>query len=69
MTRVQLWVNGVQHEIDVGMSVRALLQHLGVREAALAVEVNRTVIPGRDYEVVHLHAGDRVEVVTLVGGG
>ena len=34
-----------------------------------AVEVNRTLVPRSRHESHQLQDGDRVEVVTLVGGG
>jgi thiamine biosynthesis protein ThiS len=42
---------------------------LGLERAAVAVEVNRQVVPRREHEQAELADGDTVEVVTLVGGG
>lgn len=35
----------------------------------VAVEVNEDVVPRRAFSAHRLHEGDRVEIVTFVGGG
>jgi len=53
-----------------GAGVRSDGVHVApVRRAACAVEVNRRVIPRRDHATATLVDGDRIEIVTLVGGG
>ncbi|MSR73897.1 MAG: sulfur carrier protein ThiS [Planctomycetes bacterium] len=66
---MQLTLNGVQREVPDGISVSALLESLAVRPDALAVEVNRCVVPRSNFDECQLRSGDRVEIVTLVGGG
>ena len=46
-----------------------LVEQLGLGKAAVAVEVNREVVPRRAHAQTPLREGDRIEVVTLVGGG
>jgi thiamine biosynthesis protein ThiS len=61
-------VNGERREVPPGLTVRALLGHLGVAGPA-AVERNRVLVPrARQGEVV-VEAGDALEIVHLVGGG
>jgi thiamine biosynthesis protein ThiS len=62
-------VNGEPREIEPGTTVDGLLRKLGVRGDRVAVEVNLEVIR-RDRRAEHLLAGgDRVEIVSFVGGG
>ncbi len=62
-------VNGSPVEIERSMSVEELLQTVEVPKNYLAVEVNEDVVP-REYHAEHfVNDGDRIEVVTLVGGG
>ncbi|HEY1188420.1 MAG TPA: sulfur carrier protein ThiS, partial [Gemmata sp.] len=51
------------------LTVADLLRHLGKDPKALAVEVNRAVVPRTDHPARALIDGDAVEIVTLVGGG
>src|SRR5262245_34966194 len=51
------------------LSVQALLQHVGLAGTRVAVEVNGAVVPRAQLASRSIAAGDRVEVVTFVGGG
>ncbi|MCC6421753.1 MAG: sulfur carrier protein ThiS [Gemmataceae bacterium] len=66
---MEIVLNGRPHSIDDGLSVAALVQHLGLADRHVAVEVNLEVVPRRQHASHRLAPGDRVEVVTLVGGG
>jgi len=64
-----LTVNGQPQECTSAQTVRDLVIQLGLGEAAVAVELNRQVVPRRLHEATLLHNGDCLEIVTLVGGG
>ena len=50
-------------------SVKVLLESLGATGLGVAVELNGRVVPRGEHAMTMLRAGDRVEVVRLVGGG
>jgi sulfur carrier protein len=62
-------VNGQVREIDAGASVAKLLGDLGVTQPHVAVELNLEVVPRARHVDTVLNEGDRLEIVTLVGGG
>ncbi len=64
----ELIINGKPQRVEAG-NVRELVVALGLGEQAVAVEVNREVVPKRLHEETLLKDGDAVELVTLVGGG
>lgn len=66
---IEIVVNDQSLSIPEGCSVAELLKILDVRTKAIAVEVNRAVIPGHSHATTILNTDDRLEVVTLVGGG
>jgi thiamine biosynthesis protein ThiS len=66
---MQIEVNGKAREIEAGTSVAALLAKLQLDPRYLAVERNRMLVPRSAHAETTLTAGDRIEVVTLVGGG
>ncbi|MHC4909961.1 MAG: sulfur carrier protein ThiS [Planctomycetota bacterium] len=68
-TPITIVLNGDAHALDTACNVRDLLLSIDLGDAACAVEVNKTLVPKRDHAAHDLHEGDRVEVVTLVGGG
>ncbi len=66
---MDLIVNDAPLSLPDGATVAALVVHLGLTGARVAVEVNRTLVRRADHAASILKADDRVEVVTLVGGG
>jgi sulfur carrier protein len=66
---MNIQVNGEGREIAAGSTVANLLGELGVAQPHVAVEVNLEVVPRAEHRDTILNDGDRVEVVTLVGGG
>jgi thiamine biosynthesis protein ThiS len=66
---MQITVNGQPREVAPGSTVAALLVELGLDPRQLAVERNLELVPRTEHAATTLAAGDRLEVVTLVGGG
>lgn len=66
---MRLEINGQSREAPDGATVADLLRQLGLDRQACAVEVNSELVPRRLHGERRLAPGDRVEVVTLVGGG
>jgi thiamine biosynthesis protein ThiS len=67
--QIPVHVNGQVREIPRGTTVAGLLALLGVERGSVAVEKNQDVVPRRQYDDIVLDAGDRVEIVSFVGGG
>lgn len=66
---MQIEVNGQQREVPDDTTIAQLLRELDVKVPHVAVEVNLEVVPRARHGETKLRAGDRLEVVTLVGGG
>jgi sulfur carrier protein len=66
---MQLTVNGEARDVPEGLTVRGLVEHLGLTDGPVAVERNREVVPRATHETTMLAAGDVVEIVHFVGGG
>ena len=66
---MQIFLNGEARDVEEGASVASLLAAANLASRHVAVEVNLELVPrGRHAERL-LAVGDRLEVVTLVGGG
>lgn len=61
--------NGHQREVAEQLTVAELLAADELDPRQLAVEVNLQLVPRQQHSAHRLNPGDRVEVVTLVGGG
>lgn len=66
---MQIILNGEPHETGDAIAIPGLLGSLGLDTQPCAVEVNAHVVPRDRHPQCTLHEGDRVEIVTLVGGG
>ena len=64
-------VNGSVVELDAGASVRdaALTLAIDPSGRGIAVAVDGEVVPRSEIEATALHEGQRVEIVTAIGGG
>lgn len=66
---MQIQVNGETQEVPDEFTVAELLVQLGLQPKYLAVERNLILIPREEHTSCTLQEGDRLEIVTLVGGG
>jgi sulfur carrier protein len=66
---VKILINGAPREVPDGITVADLLSALEMTARHVAVEVNLELVPRTRHHEFELHAEDRLEVVTLVGGG
>src|ERR1700710_1771965 len=66
---VEVILNGEPKRLDAALSVRALLESLGLDPAKIAVERNLEIVPRSTYADVAVANGDRLEVVHFIGGG
>lgn len=66
---LRVTVNGERREFAAGASALDAVTALGLAGRPLAMEINERIVPRRDLAACMLHDGDRIEIVTLVGGG
>jgi len=66
---VAIVVNGDARSMPAGSTAHDLVVLLGLAGRPLAVEINERVVPRSSLADCRLSDGDRLELVTLVGGG
>jgi sulfur carrier protein len=66
---VEFEFNGKLHKSPVQTTIRGLLESSQIEGRYCAVEVNEEILPKDQYDHYCVQPGDRIEVVTLVGGG
>jgi thiamine biosynthesis protein ThiS len=66
---IQVSVNGETLQVPAGCTISGLLQILSLDRARVAVEHNLRVVPRAEHDERRLNHGDRLEIVTFVGGG
>ncbi len=66
---MQFTLNGQPETLDSATTLGQLLSRLELEPIRVAVEINEGLIPRRSFAETAIRDGDRVEIVTLVGGG
>ena len=66
---MKLQINGEQRELPAGLTLAALVEHLGMKPDRVAVELNLEIVPRTSWQNIHLKDGDKLEIVHFVGGG
>ena len=66
---IRIQLNGQTLQVRQGLSLEELVRERGHASHEVAVEVNRELVPRPARAEYSLQDEDRVEFVTLVGGG
>lgn len=66
---MKIILNGEPHELDGDATVGSLLDGLKLHDQRVAVMVNDAVIRKPQRASAQLREGDKVEIITMVGGG
>jgi len=62
-------VNGELQERGHPLTVTHLLESLDLRSERVAVEVNFKILDRSDFPTWNLQEGDKVEILSFIGGG
>jgi sulfur carrier protein len=66
---MKVTVNGTAREVADGTTIAQLVEQLKLKTDRIATERNLSVIPKAQYAATRLADGDKLEIVTFVGGG
>ena len=66
---MRVTINGEREALGREMSVADLLADRRIESRRVAVEINEDLVPRKTYTDTLVRDGDRIEIVTFVGGG
>ena len=66
---MQVQINGEQRTLATGLTVAKLLQELDIRPDRVAVELNLAILDRSEFDGRSLQEGDRIEIISFIGGG
>lgn len=66
---MKISVNGNEREVPEGTTIAQLIEQLALKTDRIATERNLSVVPKAKYAETQLVDGDKLEIVTFVGGG
>ncbi len=62
-------VNGQERDFIPNQSLHHLITSMNLDPALVVVELNLTIVPGASFIETILNDGDRLELLSFVGGG
>lgn len=66
---MRITVNGKEQDVAPGTTLAQLIAALAVKADRIATERNLSIVPKAQYAETVLAEGDKLEIVTFVGGG
>lgn len=66
---MEITLNGKRESLEDSITVGELIARMNLAPIRVAVEVNENLVPRQSFPNTPIHGGDRVEIVTFVGGG
>ncbi len=66
---IAIELNGQPRQVPQGQCVQELIEALSLAHQALAVAVNREVVPRERWRERCFATGDKVDIVKAIGGG
>lgn len=65
---MEIFINGKQEEVH-SWTISQLLEKRGLEAGSLVIELNREIVKQAEWADVHLQEGDKLELLSFVGGG
>jgi thiamine biosynthesis protein ThiS len=66
---MEIRLNGKGREVQEGITIRRLLDELGLPPLRVAVQRNLDIVKRERYDEVALQPGDTIEILTFMAGG
>jgi thiamine biosynthesis protein ThiS len=66
---MQITLNGKPYTLEQPVNLTRLSELLKLEAAQVAIELNREIIPRSQYKETTIDEGDKIEIVTFIGGG
>jgi sulfur carrier protein len=66
---IEIELNGAPHAVPPRQTLEQLIDALQLSGQALALAVNRQVVPRQRWQLVALNHHDKVDIVRAIGGG
>ena len=66
---IHIFINGKKNLVNINTKLDDLLTNLKIDISAVAIEINKEVVPKSQYGETRLNTNDKIEVVQFIGGG
>ena len=66
---MELKINGEKKNVSDGLTIKGLLDELGVKLEGKIIVLNQEVVPEEQWEDKELKENEEIEILNMVGGG
>ena len=66
---MNILLNNKSISLNEALTIKGLLNHINLAHKYYAVEVNEKIIPKSSHASFIIKEGDKIEIVTAIGGG
>ena len=66
---MNILLNNKPETIFDGLTIKKLLEQKNIQNKYFAVEINQKIIPKSDHGSYLIKDGDKIEIITAIGGG
>ena len=66
---MRIILNDKVNYVEENISIEQMLIIKEIKNLYIAVEINKEIVPKSKYSKCNLSEGDRIEIITAVGGG
>jgi sulfur carrier protein len=64
-----IFVNGLKYETYASISIAELLYYFNYKKRLFVLEYNSLIYDQKDWSKIKIKNNDKIEIVTIVGGG
>ena len=65
----QFWLNGESYSIRKSITLLQWIDYFNYDNSLLVLEYHNKICPKENWETIFLQENDKIEIVTIVGGG
>jgi len=66
---MNILLNNIPEILFEDSTIKNLLEKKNIKNKYYAIEINKKIIPKSDHETYVIKDGDRIEIITAIGGG
>lgn len=63
------FLNGEEYLTDENINLLDIINYFNYNQSLLVLEYNKFICPKKNWSTIFLNNNDRIEIVTIVGGG
>ena len=63
------FLNGEEYLTDQNINLLDIINYFNYNQSLLVLEYNKFICPKKNWSTIFLNNNDRIEIVTIVGGG